>query len=87
MTFSRPFFGRFFWGVEAERPTGVSAGHCQRPAVAFGNDKSSFRQLPLVELTLIPFPTLLECILIKIISSTCPHVSLTKTLKNELQID
>ena len=43
--------------------------NCQRPAVAFGNDKSSFRQLPLVELTWrYNYSTLLvECILIKII--------------------
>ena len=41
--------------------------NCQRPAVAFGNDKSSFRQLPLVELTWrYNYSTLLvECILIK----------------------
>ena len=59
--FSTIFWKIFFWA------RGLL--NCQRPAVAFGNDKSSFRQLPLVELTWrYNYSTLLvECILIKFI--------------------
>ena len=47
--FSTIFWLDFFGGCRGAGARGLV--NCQRPAVAFGNDKSSFRQLPLVELT------------------------------------